>query len=829
MPRFNERFLLSLQEMRGCLMLDDTLDVLPWAKQAGEIRPISHESVQEAAEADAAPLKELQASLADTQPVGSLVDKAKTVDQAKAVLTFVEAISEKTLRSTVTLTAGRGRGKSAALGLAIAGAVGYGYSNIFVTSPSPENLTTLFQFVFKGFDALGYEEHRDYELVQSSNPAFNKAIVRVNVFRESHRQTIQYIQPQDAHKLGQAELVCIDEAAAIPLPLVKALMGPYLVFLSSTVHGYEGTGRSLSIKLIQQLRKQNAAPDGGGAVMAASGARVLREITLEVPIRYATGDPVEAWLESLLCLKATVPTNVTSSCPVPSSCDLYQVNRDTLFSFNPVSEVFLQRMMALYVSSHYKNTPNDLQMLSDAPAHRLFCLLGPVDPAAGTLPEILCVVQVALEGEISRASARAAFQRGQKHAGDMIPWTLSQQFQDSDFPSLSGARVVRIATHPDYQSMGYGKRALQQLDDYYQGRIASLAECGGGKAAAAARRAPTRLEMLAPRQDLPPLLNKLADVPPDRLDYLGVGFGMTKRLFKFWKGAGYVPVYLRQTKNDLTGEHSTILLKALDSGTASAGWLESFFSDFFRRFSSLLSFTFRELEASLALSVLKARELPAPAPLALAGMQKVLTPFDLKRLHAYAQNMIDYHAVIDLVPALAKLWLDGSMPGVTMSALQRAIIVGIGLQHKTIDMLGGEFGVQPSQLMALFSQAMRKFDKFCRGLQEAEAAAAVPAKKKVEMRALSQSMDDEQAVAAKEAQLRLIEDQYSEYAIDATATDFAAAISAGKAPGSISLKSTKRKASKPGKGSGKAAVGSADSKSGGHKKHKKHSHKGGRS
>ncbi len=45
--------------------------------------------------------------------------------QAKALLTFVEAISEKTLRSTVTLTAARGRGKSAALGLAIAAAVGY--------------------------------------------------------------------------------------------------------------------------------------------------------------------------------------------------------------------------------------------------------------------------------------------------------------------------------------------------------------------------------------------------------------------------------------------------------------------------------------------------------------------------------------------------------------------------------------------------------------------------------------------------------------------------------------------------------------------------------
>lgn len=66
------------------------------------------------------------------------------------MLKFIDAISEKTLRSTVSLTASRGRGKSAALGLAVAGAVAFGYSNIFVTSPSPENLNTFFQFVFKG-------------------------------------------------------------------------------------------------------------------------------------------------------------------------------------------------------------------------------------------------------------------------------------------------------------------------------------------------------------------------------------------------------------------------------------------------------------------------------------------------------------------------------------------------------------------------------------------------------------------------------------------------------------------------------------------------------
>lgn len=118
--------------------------------------------------------------------------------------------------------------------------------------------------------------------------------------------------------------------------------------------------------------------------------------------------------------------------PHPSKCELYYVNRDTLFSYHKESELFLQvkdsfffflielygefktivavtgrtctkttdylihavifnsfvkifgayvlqylqRMMALYVSSHYKNSPNDLQLMADAPAHHLFVLLG---------------------------------------------------------------------------------------------------------------------------------------------------------------------------------------------------------------------------------------------------------------------------------------------------------------------------------------------------------------------------------------------------------------------------------------------------------------------
>ena len=102
---------------------------------------------------------------------------------------IVDNISERSLKSTVSLTAGRGRGKSAALGIALASAIVYGFSNVFVTAPSPENLGTVFEFLFKGLDALGYREHQDYDILQSTNPDFNHAVVRVNVFK-NHRQTI---------------------------------------------------------------------------------------------------------------------------------------------------------------------------------------------------------------------------------------------------------------------------------------------------------------------------------------------------------------------------------------------------------------------------------------------------------------------------------------------------------------------------------------------------------------------------------------------------------------------------------------------------------------
>ncbi|KAG0150887.1 hypothetical protein CROQUDRAFT_651719 [Cronartium quercuum f. sp. fusiforme G11] len=771
--RFNERFLLSLGAFKDCLVLDDELNVLP-ISSGKDIELLSDEDLEKlkkgkgkSKETELGVIKE---DLKATIPIGPLIQLTRTIDQAKALMEFTASITEKTLSSTVALTAARGRGKSAALGMAITAAVAHSYSNIFVTSPSPENLKTVFEFIFKGLDAVGYEEHLDYDIHQSTNPEWNNCVVRIDIFRQ-HRQTIQYIEPKDYKVLGQAELVVIDEAAAIPIGLVKNLVGPYLVFMASTINGYEGTGRSLSLKLIAQLRELSRKPapiiatknrdqdDGPSADNSTSASshqklklsRTLKEIKLDEPIRYSEGDGVEKWLNELLCLdvQATSSSKTLQGCPHPSKCELYYVNRDTLFSYHPASEAFLRRMMALYVASHYKNSPNDLQLMSDAPSHQLYVLLPPLkDEDHGNLPEPLVVIQVALEGKISRPSVIASLNRGIKASGDLIPWTISQQFQDENFPTLSGARIIRIATHPDYVRMGYGARAMEILDSFFNGKLVNLNEepspNGPDKSSDVRQSAGEKSQddgndiRVREAHELPALLERLNDRQPEPIDYLGVSFGLTSALLKFWKRLGYLPIYVRQTENELTGEHTAVMLRSLskdviDQPYCPAGWLTAFALDFRKRFIALMSYKFREFSSIMSLSVLEAAnagELVEKRGSVLDSQEisRHFSPFDLKRLESYSNNMLDYHVILDLLPRLTELYFSGQFKAETrLSGVQSSILLSLGLQRKSVEDIEREIKLPVSQTLALFVKVIRKLVKSVQEIQRSAVASTLAA------------------------------------------------------------------------------------------------------
>ena len=109
------------------------------------------------------------------------------------------------------------------MGIALASALVYGYSNIFVTAPTPDNLKTFFDFVLLGITKLNYKEHKDYEIIRGTDEATRNLIIKINIYRD-HKQTITYIDPCDNILTQNAEIMIIDEAAAIPLHVVKKLM-----------------------------------------------------------------------------------------------------------------------------------------------------------------------------------------------------------------------------------------------------------------------------------------------------------------------------------------------------------------------------------------------------------------------------------------------------------------------------------------------------------------------------------------------------------------------------------------------------------------------------
>ncbi|XP_071931337.1 RNA cytidine acetyltransferase 1-like isoform X3 [Coffea arabica] len=765
--RFNERFLLSLGTCKSCLVMDDELNILPISSH---VKSMNMSSIKEGqlVSIEGQDLLNVKEQLHDVFPIGPLVKICTTLDQTKAVSTFLDAILDKTLQTTIALTASRGRGKSAALGLAIAGAIAVGYSNIFVTAPSPQNLSSLFEFVQRGLRALKYEEHLHYDILRSDASDSRKTAVQINIYKQ-HRQTVQYVQPRDHQKLSQVELLVIDEAAAIPLPVIKSLLGPSLVFLSSTVNGYEGTGRSLSLKLLSHLEKNSQISAAGKN--DCHSVRKFQKLELKESIRYAAGDPIESWLNNLLCLDATSSVPPISRFCHPSECKLYYVNRDTLFSFHKESEIFLQQIMSLFVASHYKNSPNDLQLMADAPAHHLFVLLGPVDESKNILPDVFCVLQVCLEGQISRDSALQCLHKGRLPSGDQIPWKFCEEFEDTGFPSLSGVRVVRIAVHPSALAHGYGSAALDQLTRYYEGQLSHISEIDiemkeettlPKKVTEAAEKVSLLEERVSPRENLPPLLVHLQERLPEKVDYIGASFGLTGDLFRFWKKHKFVPFYICDTPNNITGEHSCMVLKPLEtnemegSSVCSPGFLHPFYQCFRQRFMRRLPLCFQELDYKLAMSILDPKiNYLDHEPLMSSNrersmlMKLIISADDLKLLEAYANNRKEYTKVRDMVPLLAQCYFQEQLP-VTLSYLQASILLCMGLQlHDVTYIEQGKMNIERQQVLSLFRKVMTRFHKYLYHVLTEEFETSFAKQKEVELLPHDISMEEDLEDGAK--------------------------------------------------------------------------------
>ena len=309
--------------------------------------------------------------------------------------------------------------------------------------------------------------------------------------------------------------------------------------------------------------------------------------------------------------------------------------------------------------------------------------------------------------------------------------------------------MVRIATNPDYVNMGYGSRALSLLVDYYDGKLASLSESAPVEIETMKRVTEEDLESATLQTDfikvreaseMPPLFARLSELASPKLDYVGVSYGLTSQLHKFWKRQSFVPVYLRQPPNDLTGEHTCIMLRSLETTSSDGSWVAAFAKDFQKRFLSLLSYQFRAFPSVTSLSIEESASHVADldidvqaTPITKAELDALFSPFDLKRLDSYANNMLDYHVILDMLPSIATLYFTGRLKSqIKMSGVQVALLLAVGLQRKEFSEVEKELNLSSSQLMAMFVKVVRKVATAFRQILEGAVREQMPEAMEVE-------------------------------------------------------------------------------------------------
>jgi len=624
------------------------------------------------------PLNPLSVISANSTTV--LLQQCKTKDQIEAVVKMGAALDQ---RGVLAVTADRGRGKSAALGLGVSLAVVKGMNDILITSPHLTNVQTLFEFVIIGLSANGYKEQIDYHVEYSKT---HKKVVEKVVISKTHYQVVRFSVP---HKLLYSpSLLVVDEAAAVPLSVLKEMMGVYPVLLSSTTAGYEGTGQALSLKFFKAIRPEM--------------------VRLEEPIRYGRGDPVEAWLNASLSLAPEIPP--MASFPKKERCKIFVLNKPLLFSGMPETEKVLSSLSSILLSGHYKNSPNDLQLLAENSRHFLLCLLTEEGRVLG-----LC--QAAIEGGESPAHD-TAYQENRTEEGDMIPWSLSQYYLNLEFFKLVGIRVVRIAIHPDAQSMGYGSYLINTISQTVSGQQATDAlgraeiedapykrdtpsttgkkssenhnhnQSGHKKFSTSVSKSQTNANRAASNV-LFCSLNTL-EIPP--VHYIGASFGLTQRLFEFWDRLGMSPLYLKHTECKSTGEHSIIMVRAL--GIAAHAQIKDTNREFARRFVELLPGTFKSLPSTLASQLI--------APVSENALQ--LENDHRRRMQEYARCNLDLRILLDILPSLSKSVLLSKK--IATSQIQKVILIALGLQHKTLEEVAKELNMSYSQVKMVLAKSM---------------------------------------------------------------------------------------------------------------------------
>lgn len=232
----------------------------------------------------------------------------------------------------------------------------------------------------------------------------------------------------------QADWLVVDEAAAIPAPLLYQLVSRFpRTLLTTTVQGYEGTGRGFLLKFCARFPH-------------------LHRFELQQPIRWAQGCPLEKMVSEALVFD---DENFTHT---PQGNIVISAFEQTLWRSEPETPLKVYQLLS---GAHYRTSPLDLRRMMDAPGQHFLQAAGENEIAGA-----LCLVD---EGGLSQELSQAVWAGFRRPRGNLVAQSLAAHGSNPLAATLRGRRVSRIAVHPTRQREGTGRQliagALQYIHD----------------------------------------------------------------------------------------------------------------------------------------------------------------------------------------------------------------------------------------------------------------------------------------------------------------------------------------------------------------------------
>ncbi|HED34658.1 MAG TPA: tRNA(Met) cytidine acetyltransferase [Gammaproteobacteria bacterium] len=381
----------------------------------------SDEAVFYFSDEKAVPCPEYVSATPVTTPTTTTVDSVQSYhspylsyDQQAAVETITHMLQSRDQVCCV-LTSGRGRGKSSALGLLSAKIFQNNDIAILLTAPRLSVAEPLFRQL--------------HQLCP-------EGVSQRGVF-EYQKSRLNFIAPDALiEKLPVADVLLIDEAAVIPVSMLKQLLVHYpRIVFSTTTHGYEGTGRGFVLKFYKLL--DHFRPG-------------WEKLELHQPVRWSKDDPLEKCIEKLLFLNIRPVLSPEMPASV-NDCQFVLIDRQTLIeNSTEQSAVF-----SLLVFAHYRTSPSDFQYLLDSPDVRIYALK--------YQQQVIAVLVINQEGGFDAALSREIYRGVRRPRGHLLAQTLCFHAGSEMAACLNYARVMRIAVHPELQQRGLGSYLLQKV------------------------------------------------------------------------------------------------------------------------------------------------------------------------------------------------------------------------------------------------------------------------------------------------------------------------------------------------------------------------------